>query len=117
MKYILLLFLFLLSNQAYAVWVSVTGKVTNIVSYAHRDTFLVSLSNVGVAVKQCSDNSTFAVGDSYSSERRERMFAMLLTAQASDRSVTISYSDVGGCEPWDSNPDVFRLITRLTLKN
>ncbi|MGR3971747.1 hypothetical protein [Shewanella sp. 1180_01] len=117
MKYLFVLCLCMFTGHACAAWVNTTGKITSIVNYAHRDTILVALSDNGMAVSQCSDRTTFAVGDKYTPERRARMYAMLLAAQASERSITISYNDVGNCEPWDSNPDVFRLITRLTLKN
>ncbi|BCL73494.1 hypothetical protein TUMSATVNIG1_54700 [Vibrio nigripulchritudo] len=46
--------------------------------------------------------------------KRSRMYSMLLTAKASGKPVTVSYNDVGGCEPWDQNINVYRRIVRLS---
>lgn len=115
MKFFIIVLLSSVSYSASAVWVNTTGNINSIVNYAHRDTILVSLSSTGSVVSECSDHTVFAVGHSYLPERRARMYAMLLAAQASDRRITVSYNDAGNCEPWDNSPSVYRLISRLTL--
>ncbi|KPZ73121.1 hypothetical protein J8L86_12545 [Shewanella sp. MMG014] len=113
MKVFTVIILLLASSSSHAIWLNTTGKVASIVTYAGRDTVLVNLDNHGTAVAECANNSTFAISLHNSIEQRARMFAILLAAKASDKSVIISYSDTGGCEAWDSNPSAYRKITRL----
>lgn len=117
MNYLIFILLTLFSLPSNAVWLNTTGKVSNIVTYGGTETVLVNLSAKGTAVPECSNTSTFAISRSISPEQRARMFAILLAAKSSDRHVTVSYSDVGSCEPWDSNTNAYRKITRLYLIN
>lgn len=101
MKYVFSLVLFALSFSSDAVWLNTGGKVTGLITYAHTETILVTISNPGADVAECSSKGVFAISSSVSEEARTRMYAMLLSAQATGRNVTISYNDVGNCEPWE----------------
>ncbi|MEM9101700.1 MAG: hypothetical protein AAGB12_05200 [Pseudomonadota bacterium] len=113
MKKLLPLFLILFSTNTFARWLDTSGTVTSITTYAGTETILVSISSEGTDIEECSNSTAFAISASLSSEARARMYAMLLAAQASNRTVVISYNDVGGCEPWDGAQNVFRQIVRL----
>ncbi|GAB1624081.1 hypothetical protein AAOGI_41310 [Agarivorans albus] len=99
--------------QSFAIWLDTQGKVTNLITYSGPETVLVQLSNTGAPVEGCSDKSTFAISSGISAEARARMYSMLLAARESGRVITVSYSDVGGCEPWGASPNVYRKIVRL----
>jgi hypothetical protein len=99
---------------ANAAWLNTSGTVDRITTYYHRETVLIRLSSNGVDVPACSNNTTFAISKDISPEARARMFAMLLSAQATGREVTVTYSDAGSCESWDSNPSAYRRILRLS---
>lgn len=105
--------LLVVSNATFAAWIDVSGNVTSIVTYGHRETILVSLSSAGAEVGGCMNKTGFAISQTMSPEGRARMYAMLLAAKTTDTPVTISYNDVGNCEPWDANQAVYRKITRL----
>jgi hypothetical protein len=105
--------LLLMSASSHAVWLNTAGKVTHIITYAGRETILVNISSDGSPVAECSNKTTFAISASISEEARARMYAMLLSAQATGRDVVLSYNDVGGCEPWGSNASVYRKIVRM----
>ncbi|MDP2572707.1 hypothetical protein Q8W40_10980 [Vibrio penaeicida] len=103
----------LLSFPSYGKWLSTSGTITSLTTYGHTNTVLVSLTDQGANITECSNKTTFAISSSLDPEARSRMYSMLLAARASGKAVTISYSDVGGCEPWDRNLNVYRRITRL----
>jgi hypothetical protein len=105
--------LILWSSYASAGWIDTAGSVEHITTYGHTETILVKLSVNGTDVAECSSKVSFAISKSISEEARARMYSMLLAAQASGRNVRVSYDNVGGCEPWDANGNVFRKIDRL----
>ncbi|TDF39834.1 hypothetical protein EYS14_10080 [Alteromonadaceae bacterium M269] len=107
---ILVLFLPL---PSFAAWLNTSGKVTSLVTYATTNTILVGLSVDGADVAQCSNKTTFAISKDIDAEARARMYALLLAAKTADTTVVVSYQDAGGCEPWSSNPSVYRRIVRL----
>lgn len=113
----ILIFLLLVSSfNVYALWLDTTSQVQNIITYATSNKILVSLKNAnGADVVACSNRSQFIISSTDSEEARNRMYSMLLAAQMSGSSVTISYSKVGNCEAWGNTPNVYRRITRLTL--
>ena len=113
MKYLFTLMLFTLSFSSSATWLDAVGKVTGLTTYAHTETILVSISSPGADVAECSNKSTFAISSTMSAEGRARMYAMLLSAQATGRNVVISYNSVGNCEPWGPNQNAYRRIVRL----
>lgn len=113
MKNLLLLFMSICPFFATSAWISTTSKVVDIVTYAHTETVLVTLSDPGSTVQECSSKVTFAIGSAVSPEGRARMYSLLLTAKTTNSNVTVSYSDVGNCEPWDANPTAYRKIVRL----
>jgi|GEM_PF-1574333 len=112
-KYLLALMLITSSAPSFAVWLNTAGKIKEIITYAGRETILVNLDGSGTKVNECSNTRTFAISKSISAEARSRMYAMLLSAQATGKNVTLSYNDVGGCEPWGSTANVYRTIVRL----
>lgn len=112
-KAIACLFMSTMSNLACAAWIEASGTVNRIATYAHTDTVLVYLSGGGTQVAECTNKTVFAISGSMSSERRARMFSMLLAAKASGTSVIVGYNNVGGCEPWDADQNAYRKITRL----
>lgn len=114
MKSLVFIFFVLLSFPSHAVWLNSSGEVTSIITYAGKDTVLVNLSTAGTAVQECASTATFAISSTLSAEQRARMFAILLAAKTAGSKVTISYNDVGSCEPWDSNPNAYRKIIRLS---
>ena len=106
--------LVLVSLKSYsAYWMDTTGKVNSIVNYAHTNTILINLSVAGNNVEECSNKSTFAISASIDPEIRSRMYAMLLSAQATGRNITLSYSNIGNCEGYGSNANSYRRIVRL----
>ncbi len=113
MKYMILVVLLTLSTTSNARWLDVSGNVTHLVTYAHNETILVTLDNTGNDVLECSNKVTFAISKTMSPEGRSRMYSLLLAAKTSGSRVTVSYNDVGNCEPWDANPNAYRKITRL----
>jgi len=113
MKYLFFLTLLLASINSYAVWINTSGTVESIITYSGRETILVGLSSDGTDVEDCSSKTTFAISKDMSEEGRARMYSMLLTAKTTGETVTLSYSDTGGCEEWDSNTNVYRRIVRL----
>lgn len=104
---------FFLSSSVYAYWIDASGKVASIIHYAHTDTILVKLDVPGAEVLDCSSKTDFAISKSIPEERRSKMYSFLLAAKMSGTPVTLSFSHSGSCEPWDSNPSVYRMITRL----
>ncbi|MEI8594390.1 hypothetical protein [Photobacterium sp. Hal280] len=114
-KHILILIALCLSSNAFSseYWIDTTGKVLNIATYAATETILVFLDNNGQDVAECSDKHVFAISNTLSSEARSRMYSMLLAAKTAGTSITVSYTNVGSCEAWDSNNSVFRRIMRL----
>ncbi|WP_230390677.1 hypothetical protein [Reinekea sp. G2M2-21] len=114
MKKLLLALLIALPLKGFsAYWIDSAGTVNSITTYSGSDTILVSLSVSGTNVAQCTDKTVFAISADMPEERRARMYSMLLAAQASGRVVTVSYVNEGGCEPWGSNVNAYRKITRL----
>jgi len=113
MKNITALLLVLFSNFTMAQWLTVSGPVKRIVTYAHTETILVEVSDEDVGAGTCSNKKTFAISSTMSEEGRARMYAMLLSAQATGREVLVSYLDDGGCEAWFGAHDVYRRITVL----
>ncbi|TRY28671.1 DUF5992 family protein [Aliiglaciecola sp. M165] len=113
MKKALFLLLFSFSEYSDAAWLNTTGTVSDVITYASTETVLVVLSSNGAPVEECSNTTTFAISKSISEEARARMFSILLAAKTTGSSVTLSYNDVGGCEPWDANSSAYRKITRL----
>lgn len=113
MKYCLLLLALFSVSSFSAYWIDTAGKVTAIITYAGTETILVTLSNHGTDVAECASKTTFAVSKSISAEARSRMYAMLLSAQATGRNITVSYSNIGGCEPYGANANAYRKIARL----
>lgn len=113
MRSLIVAFLFSWSAAANAAWLNVSGKVENIITYAHTETILVNISANGASVDACSNATTFAISKDISPEARARMYAMLLAAQSTERTVVVSFREVEGCEPWDSNPSAYRQIVRL----
>lgn len=111
-KYIILLML--LSGLSQAAWLSTSGKVESIVTYSKTNTVLVALTSSGQEVEECSNKTIFAISKDLVPEARNRMFSMLLASEASDTDITVSYLNSGGCEPWDSSPNVYRKIVRMT---
>lgn len=98
-----------------AAWLNVTAKVSQIIQYSHTDTILVKLELAGTKIAACSNADHFAINGSLPESRRASLLSSLLAAQAAARPVAIAYDDLGGCVPWDSNPAVYRGITRLIL--
>lgn len=114
MKLALAITAFFVSINAFsATWITASGKVESIVTYAHTETILVNITTSGTDVAECSNKKTFAISSNVSAEGRARMYSMLLSAQATDRTVTLSFLDVGGCESWFSTQNVYRRIARL----
>ncbi|MEM7763891.1 MAG: hypothetical protein AAF290_07390 [Pseudomonadota bacterium] len=113
MKKIFIVFALLLSVNSHAVWINVTGTVVNIVTYAHTDTVLVTLSVPGQDVVECVNKTQFAISSTTSEERRARMYAMLLSAKASETPITITYNDVGSCEAYGSTTNAYRTVLRM----
>jgi len=113
MKYLITLVLLCMSTFSNAAWINVSGKITNLSTYANTETILVTLDNHGRNIEECSNKTTFAISNSISAEARARMYANLLAAKTAKNTVTIAYSEVGSCEPWDSNPSGYRKILRL----
>jgi len=107
-----LLFL-IVSQKSVAAWLDTSGKVTGIVTYMGKETILVTLSSPGVNVVECLSTNTFAISSAMSAEGRSRMYAMLLSAQATGRNITVSYNEAGSCEAWGANQNVYRRIVRL----
>ncbi|WP_028876996.1 hypothetical protein [Teredinibacter turnerae] len=107
----------IISPLANAGWIYTTGKIEKLVSYAHTETILVYLDKTGTNVEECSNKEVFALSSAMSVEGRARMFSMLLSAQARDEEITLSFLDVGGCEAWFSTPDVYRRIALVTAKS
>jgi hypothetical protein len=104
------MFLFASINVYAATWITASGTVKQIVTYAHTETILVNISVEGANVGECSNKSTFAISASNSPEGRARMYSMLLSAQATGRVVSLSFLNEGGCEPWFSAPNIYRKI-------
>ena len=113
MKILLTSFLLCWSVSSYASWTDTGGQVVSLVTYAHTNTILVTLSKDGTDVEACSNKKTFAISKDIGEEQRTRMYSMLLAAQAVGRDVVVSYNRVGNCEPWDANPSGYRKIVRL----
>jgi len=113
MKLLIALFLLIPSQQSLASWLDTSGKVTQLVTYMHNETILVTLSASGAKVAECSNTQTFAISASMSAEGRSRMYAMLLSAQTTGRTITVSYNESGSCEAWDANQNAYRRIVRL----
>ena len=112
MKKFFVVFALLFSVNSHAVWVNVTGTVVNMVTYAHTDTILVTLSVPGQDVVECVNKTQFAISSTMTEERRARIFAMLLSAKASETPVTIAYNDVGSCEAYGSTTNAYRRVLR-----
>lgn len=115
-KHIFILIALCLSSNAFSstnYWVDTTGKVLNIATYANTETVLVFLDNNGQDVAECSNKQAYAISNTLSSEARSRMYSMLLAAKTAGTPITVSYTNVGSCEAWDSNNSVFRRIMRL----
>lgn len=110
-KVFITLLLLTISQPSFAL--STSGKITSLVTYSTTETILVTLEDAGTKVDECSSATTFAISKSISAEARARMYAMLLSAQATGRTVTLSYAPVGSCEPWGSNTTAYRKIVRL----
>lgn len=104
----------LFSGFSQAAWLSTSGKVESIVTYSKTNTVLVALTSSGQEVEECSNKTIFAISKDLVPEARNRMFSMLLASEASDADITVSYLNSGGCEPWDSSPNVYRKIVRMT---
>ncbi|WNO10318.1 hypothetical protein [Teredinibacter sp. KSP-S5-2] len=113
MRIVFVIFICFLSMNCFAAWKNVGGKVKSITTYATTETILVTISSHGEDVPECSNKSVFAISKDISSEARARMYSMLLAARATDRSVTLAYNHEGNCEPWGSNQDAYRRITRM----
>lgn len=113
MKKLILSAILALPLNSYAVWIEAPGKVTHLITYAHNNTILVTLSSSGTPVADCTSKTMFAISKSIEPEARARMYSKLLAAQVSDQTVTVAYNDVGNCEPWDANASAYRKITRL----
>lgn len=113
MKFILASMLLLISAPGYAAWLEASGKIESIATYASNETILVTLSSPGKAVPACSNTTTFAISRSISAEARARMFSMLLAARAAGANITVAFDEAGGCEPWDANTNVYRIIKRM----
>jgi hypothetical protein len=109
----LLLLLLLVTVNANAAWIGVTGKVTTILLYDSTDSILVVLDSSGAAVAECSNNQTFAINGALPADRRNQMLSALMTAKASGQSVTIMFNDVGGCVSWGASSNVYRKIERV----
>ncbi len=100
-----------LSWSADADWISTQGKVispSGILVYTD-DRVLVKLTTDGVSVAECSDKHYFAISTSISSETRNRVYSMLLSAQATGRDVIIYYEDTGNCEPTGATRKILRV--------
>ncbi len=113
MKNIVVFIVLFVSGGVNAAWLNSTGTVKDIITYSSRETVLVNLSISGAVVDECSNETTFAISKELSPEARARMYSMLLSAQATGRTVVVSYEDSGGCESWGSSPNVYRKIVRL----
>lgn len=113
LKLLTALLLVTVSQQCVASWLDTSGKLTSLVTYMGKETILVTLDVSGSKVAECSNTRTFAISSSMSPEGRSRMYAMLLSAQATRRPVTVSYSESDGCEPWGATQNVYRQIVRL----
>ncbi len=98
-----------------AEWINVTGEVVGLTTYARTNTILVTLDSEGAEVAECSNRSTFAISKDDVPEARSRMYSMLLAAKTAEKKVVLTYQNIDGCEPWDSNPTAYRKILRLAL--
>jgi hypothetical protein len=112
-KFLAALLFLIVSQTSIAGWLDTSGKVTGIVTYMGSETILVTLSSPGTHVAECSSKVTFAISSAMSTEGRSRMYAMLLSAQATGRNITVSYNEAGSCEAWGANQNVYRRIVRL----
>lgn len=113
LKLLVVLFFLTASQDSVAAWLNTSGKVTGIVTYMRSETILVTLSSSGTNVAECSSTVTFAISSSMSTEGRSRMYAMLLSAQATGRTIIVSYNEAGSCEAWGATQNVYRRIVRL----
>ncbi|WDD98161.1 hypothetical protein [Thalassomonas actiniarum] len=113
MKYYLSAILLMLALPSHAIWHSTTAKVKSISTYSGMETILVNLESDGIAVNECSNKATFAISKNISAEARARMYAMLLSAEATGKAISVAYADVGSCEPLGSTPNVYRTILRM----
>ncbi|WP_062567159.1 hypothetical protein [Pseudoalteromonas arabiensis] len=114
-RFLFIVFFILFSHNAKAVWISATGKVENMSIYSSTR-ILVKLENQnGAPVQACSNNEFFIIPAGYSEDSRDRMYSTLLAAKMAGATVSISYEDVGNCEPWGVTPNVYRRIVRLTI--
>ena len=109
----LLLLLLLVTVNANAAWIGVTGKVTTILLYDSTDSILVVLDSPGTVVAECSNNQTFAINGTLPADRRNQMLSALMMAKASGQSVTIMFNDVGGCVSRGASSNVYRKIERV----
>jgi hypothetical protein len=113
MKYTVFLIALVFSTYSNASWIDTSGKVSSIITYAHIDTIIVNISSAGIDVAECANKTSFVISKSISSEARTRMYSMLLSAQATGRTVVLAYNNTGGCEPWGANANAYRKIVRL----
>ncbi|RZM83775.1 hypothetical protein [Pseudoalteromonas rubra] len=103
----------LMAGQAQAAWITVSGKVKDVNIYSSRDTILVTLDSVTSDINtSCSNKRTLAVSYNLPTERRNRMYSMLLSRQAAGKNVNLTYESTS-CEPWDSNSSVYSRIVRM----
>lgn len=101
---------------AEAAWFNYSGKVDKISVYGERDTVLVKLvphPNLEGLPAGCTGDF-FALSASWPVERRQQMLSVLLSAQASGRTVTIAYDDAAACASFSANVN-FPAIVRVIL--
>ncbi|ALU44648.1 hypothetical protein [Pseudoalteromonas rubra] len=113
MKKLILGCALLMASQAQAAWITVSGKLKDVVVYSSRDTILVTLESVTSDINTtCSNKRTLAVSHSLPTERRNRMYSMLLARQTAGKNVSLTY-ETTSCESWDANSAVYSRIVRM----
>lgn len=103
-----------LPPPAEAAWFVTVGKVVGVYTYASTDTVFVTLNNQpsGPLPPGCTSTVYFAINGALPAERRQAMMAQVLSAQASNADVHISWDEAGSCVTAASVtvPSIQRLI-------
>ena len=70
MKFTVFLITLFFSAYSHAYWIDTSGKVTSIITYAHTDTVIVTLTSAGADVAECTNKTNFVISKSINSEAR-----------------------------------------------
>ena len=100
---------------ASAGWVNYEGKIQYISTYTQTDHIIFFMEG-SVPYSHCTIANTFAISPTVALDRRQQMLSVLMTAQATNRTVTIAFDDTG-CVPWTSGTATYFYPYKLTLHN